>query len=97
MNWFEKQFLKLLWGRLEAKMPILKRYLPLLGVAGLVASTVLRYFGLSEAAAIVDSAGGLTGATQASPVSAVELGAAVAAGAGVVLKVVSEIRKLGTA
>lgn len=70
-------------------MPFLKRYLPLLGVAGLVASTVLRYFGLLDAAQIVDEAGKVTGATAASPVSPAELAAAITAGAGVVLKVVS--------
>lgn len=62
----------------------IRRYAPLIGVFVLAASTLLRYFGLGEAAAAVEGAGTLAGAQ--APPAAYELAAAVTAAVGAILK-----------
>ena len=94
LSWYEKLVVKLGWGRLNSMFPILKRYLPLIGVAFFVATVALRFAGQNEAADTLLGVGGAIGANDASPVSLAELTAAVTAGAGVVLKVISEVKKI---
>jgi hypothetical protein len=74
-------------------IPGLRRWLPLLGVAVLASSAILRALGAGDAAAAIETLGGLLGAQQASAVPVGELAAAIAAAAGVVLKVRAEIKK----
>lgn len=94
MNVFERTALKLGYRRMEGKMPEkFKRYVPLLGSAVLVSVVLLRLFGYDQAAGAVESVGGIVGVTQQSPVGMGELVAAVAALAGIVLKVKSEVDK----
>lgn len=93
MNWFERQAAKLAWGRVQKKMPSIKRWIPLIGTFVLAASALLEAFGLGEAAKVLTTLGGIIGAHQASPVSAVEIAAAAGAITGVALKVYSEMRK----
>ena len=75
-------------------LSFLKRYLPLAGVAFLAGSVALRYLGQEDVAKVVDQVGAGTGAVQASPISAAELSAAVAAAAGVILKVIAEAKRI---
>ena len=96
MNWFERQGFKFIWRRMETKMPFLpalKRYLPLVGVAFIGVTTLLQYLGLESAASALSTLGGLLGANEASPVTGAEFAAAAAAVSGVVLKVLSLLKK----
>ncbi len=74
-----------------------KRWAPLAGTAVLLASVLLRFFGFEQGAAMVESVGGAVGLTQDSAVGSMELAAAVAALAGVVLKVRSQVKKASEA
>lgn len=93
MNLFERLAAKAAWGRMEAKMPTLKKYAPLVGSAVLVSVVVLRLMGYVQAAAAVETLGGVVGVTQQSPVGVGELVAAGAALTGIVLKVKAEVQK----
>lgn len=73
-----------------------KRWLPLAGTAVLALAVVLRVLGYGDAATAIEGVGGTLGVTAQSPVGIGELTAAVAAVTGVVLKVVSEVRKART-
>ena len=70
-----------------------KRWLPLAGSAVLVTVVVLRLLGQTEAAGVVEMIANATGISAQSPVSAGELAAGIAAGLGIVLKVISEVQK----
>ena len=70
-------------------MPNVKRWAPLIGSGVLVAAVVLRTFGLTDIATLLESLTGVVGLDEASPVSGAELAAAAAAMAGIVLKLVS--------
>ena len=93
LNFVERGIVKLVWKRMEGKMPAIKRWAPVLGSLTLAGAVILRLFGQAEAAKAIESLGGLVGLTQQSPVGVVELTAAGTALAGIVLKVRSEIRK----
>lgn len=94
MNLIERMAIKLLWRRTEDNMSDkAKRYLPLAGSAVLVTVVLLRLFGYGQAAAAVETVGGIVGVTQQSPVGVGELAAAIAAASGVVLKVIAEVKK----
>lgn len=88
MNLLERKIVKVVWRRLEARMPYLRRYAPLIGVGFIGATAILSYLGLEDAARWVSTIGGLTATPEASPVTGAEFAAAVAAVAGVVSKVI---------
>lgn len=75
------------------KFPFLKRWLPLVGTAVVVASTVARFTGNAEVAQAIDLVGSLTGATGEAGVTQTEIAAAVAAGIGVSLKLFAIVKK----
>jgi len=89
VNWIERKYLQFGWSRLEKRMPNVKRWAPLIGSGVLVAAVVLRTFGLTDIATLLESLTGVVGLDEASPVSGAELAAAAAAMAGIVLKLVS--------
>lgn len=74
-------------------MKSIKRWLPLIGTAALVACVVLRMTGHEDLARVVEQAGGLTGITTNPTVPLAEIAAAAAAIAGVALKVKAELGK----
>lgn len=74
-------------------MELLKRWGPLAGTVVLIATVVLRAFGLDDAAKALDLVGSITGLSGQSSVSATELTAAAAALTGVVLKVLAQVAK----
>ena len=77
-------------------MPFLKRWLPLIGSAVLVAVVVLRLLGQTALAGAVETVGSVTGVITSSPVSPAELLAALTALFGIVRKIWSEIQKART-
>lgn len=93
MNVIERLGVKYAWKQLEGSMPAVKRYAPLIGSAVLAISVVLRLFGQNEVADGITTLGGLVGVTQQSQIPVGEIAAACAALTGVVLKVVSEVKK----
>lgn len=74
-------------------MPQIRKYAPLIGSGILVAGVVLRLFGQAGAADAVEAVGGAVGLTTQSPVSGTELASAAAALAGIVAKIVAEVKK----
>ena len=94
-SWAERQVLKLVWKGMVKRMPKLKRWGPLLGVAILVGATVARAVGREDVAQSFDLVGSLTGLGAQSPVSATEITGAVAAAAGLILKIVAVVRGRG--
>jgi hypothetical protein len=93
VNVVERLVARAAWRRVEATLPALKRYGPLVGSTVLVAVVILRLLGYGEAAQAVESVGGVVGVTQQSPVGIGELTAAAATLTGIVLKFISVIRK----
>jgi hypothetical protein len=93
VNVLERGFAKLVYRRLEGKMPALKRYAPLVGSAVLAVVVLLRTLGYPELALALESLGGAIGLDEKSPVGYAELAAAGAALAGVVLKIRAELKK----
>lgn len=74
-------------------MPRLRRWLPLIGTAALVASAALKIAGYPEAAQAIDTLGGIAGITSLPELPVGEIAAIAAAGTGIVLKVRSQIAK----
>lgn len=93
VNWLERKFARLAWGRLEAKMPQIKRWVPLLAAGFLVVGILLRAFGQHGAAAALDGLLGAVNLTGQSPVSAAELTAGLGVLTGIGLKLRSEYVK----
>lgn len=93
LSWLEKQALKLAWGRVQKKMPKLKRWLPLIGTANLVIIALLRVLGYHEQAQALSTLGGLFGLDGVSAVPAVEITSLVLSGAGIAAKVKAEVKK----
>jgi len=93
MNWLERKVARLAWGRLEAKMPQIKRWAPLLAAGFLVIGVLLRAFGLHGPAAALEGLLGAVNLTGQSPVSATELAAAATVLTGIGLKMRAEIQK----
>lgn len=89
MNWGERQVSKLVWKGMEKRMPQLKRWAPLLGVAVLAGSTIARAFGREDVAKGLDVVGSVTGVGAESPITGNELLATAAAVSGLILKVLS--------
>lgn len=75
------------------KFPFFKRWLPLVGTAVVVASTVARATGNAEVAQAIDLVGSLTGATSQAGVTPTEIAGAVVAGTGVCLKLFAIVKK----
>lgn len=89
LGWLEKQA----WGRLQKKMPKLKRWLPLIGTANLVIIALLRVLGYHEQAQALSTLGGLFGLDGVSAVPAGEITSLVLSGAGIAAKVKAEVKK----
>ena len=79
MNVLQRLGVKAGWRWLEGNVgkKTLQRWLPVVGSAVFVIATVLRIFGNNEVASTVEAAGGVVGATQASPVPGEEIAAGV--------------------
>jgi hypothetical protein len=71
----------------------IKRWVPLVGSAVLVAVVTLRLLGQTELAGVVESLAGVLGLTQQSPVSGTEVTAALAAAVGIALKLIAEFKR----
>jgi len=94
MNVFERFGLKLVWGRLEGKMPKLKTWGPIIGGGVLIIAAVLQALGYGDAASVVSGAGQAVGVSGQSPVSATDVGQAVAQLVGGIALAIGIIRKL---
>lgn len=93
MNWLERKAAGFAWNRMEAGMPFLKRWLPVLGTALVAGGVIARAWGREDIAKAIDVVGSVTGASGAAGVTPTEIGAAVVAVTGVVLKVISQVNK----
>lgn len=92
LNWLERNSARLVWRRLEKRMPNLKRWVPLISVAILAAQTLLRslgYPGPADAIHAVTAAVGLTTDTE----TATLVTTAVGATSGLAFKCVALWRK----
>jgi hypothetical protein len=93
VNVLERGALKAAWRIVMPKFPFFKRWLPLVGTAVVVASTVAKFTGNPEVAGAIDLVGTLTGATSQSGITPTEITGAVVAGAGVGLKLWAIVSK----
>jgi hypothetical protein len=94
VNWIERQAARLGWKHLEGKMGAnLKRWVPVIGTAGLALSVILRMLGKTAAADAIGGFVDATGIGAQSGVSVSELTLAIGAACGVGLKLYSQIRK----
>ena len=92
-TWLQNKALRLAWSGLEDRMTWIRRWAPVIGSLVLVASVGLRLAGKNEAAGAIEGLGSVLGLTSQSSISVAEIAAATAAGTGVVIKIVSEVRK----
>jgi len=93
VNRLERWGLKLAYRRMEAKMPLLKKWGPLVGSFLVLSTVVLRALGYGGPADAIDSVARAVGLFDASVVDHVILTGAIGGLAGQFLKVKSEITK----
>lgn len=91
LNLIERKGLQLAGWKVR-RMKSVKRWVPLIGVAVLVAAELLKVFGQADAAQALTTLGGLLGFEDGSGIPKGEIAAAVAAGTGLVLKIASLLR-----
>jgi hypothetical protein len=94
VNFFERQIVKVIWGKVVKQMPFLKRWMPLVGSAVLVLVVVLRLLGQTALASVVEAIGSTLGVTTQSPVSSAEVIAALTALVGIIRKINAVIRQV---